>query len=66
MAEPTTDLEQMLTTAEAAAMLSVAPRTLEDWRRRTGKGPPVTYLTRALPRYRLGDVLAWLESRRDV
>ncbi len=59
------DPDRLLNTVEAAALLSIKPRTLEDWRRRTGNGPPVLYLTPALPRYRLGDVLAWLDARRD-
>jgi len=71
MAEATTtirddDPDRLLTTDEVAKLLGVASATVYDWRRRTGGGPPVTYLTPRLPRYRVGDVLAWLEARRDV
>lgn len=53
----------LLTTTEAAALLSVAPRTMEDWRR-SGRGPTFVALSRNAVRYRLVDLEAWVESRR--
>lgn len=53
-------LPVMMTTAEVARVLNVAPSTLCRWRAR-GVGPRVYWLGEALPRYRESDVLAWLE-----
>ena len=53
-------LPQMLTTEQVAKALGVDPSTLSRWRSR-GKGPRVYWLGTASPRYRLEDVLEWLE-----
>ncbi|WP_230207733.1 AlpA family transcriptional regulator [Microlunatus sp. Gsoil 973] len=53
-------LPMMMTSAEVARALKVAPSTLCRWRAR-GIGPRVFWLGDASPRYRRTDVLAWLE-----
>lgn len=65
----------LLSTAAAADMIGVGVDTLEKWRSaqcgppwiridrlRYGRGPRDAL--RAIPRYRLADVTAWLESQR--
>lgn len=54
-------LPQLLTPKEAAALLRVSEKTLEDWRR-TGKGPKSYRLEKRAVRYCLADVSAWLEG----
>lgn len=51
---------EYLTSKEVAAWLRVSAATLCRWRQ-TGHGPRVTWLTPACPRYRRGDVEAWLK-----
>lgn len=52
-----------LDTSDAAEVLGVSPRTLEDWRWRGG-GPPFFKLGRRMVRYRLEDLMAFaLKSR---
>ena len=55
-----------LATAEAAAILRVAPITLCKWRV-SGRGPRFVNMGRAV-RYRLADLLDWAEtqSRRST
>lgn len=54
-------LPRLLTTAQVAEALGVDSSTLSRWRSR-GVGPPRVYwLGKASPRYRLQDVLEWLE-----
>lgn len=52
----------LLSAAEAAEILHVSARTLEDWRT-TGKGPLYLRLGRR-PHYRLSDISTWLGSAR--
>lgn len=54
-------LPVMLTTAEVAERLHVAASTLSRWRM-AGIGPKVYWLGPSTPRYREGDVLAWLDG----
>jgi hypothetical protein len=51
-----------LTRAEAATRLGLKPKTLANWATR-GEGPPFTYLGPCTPRYKLGALVAWAESR---
>jgi excisionase family DNA binding protein len=53
-----------LTTKEVAAMLRIAPQTLEK-ARSTGLGPQIPFVKvgRAV-RYASGDVAAWVESKK--
>ena len=53
----------LLTTAEAAVILSLSPRTLEQLRVK-GDGPPYFALGRRAVRYRRSDLDAWLDARR--
>ncbi|MPV50275.1 helix-turn-helix domain-containing protein [Pseudactinotalea sp. HY160] len=49
---------RLLTTAEAAAYLSLSPRTLRNWRW-LGRGPIPVYVGGAV-RYRVGDLNAYV------
>ena len=53
----------LLTTAQAAAILSLSPRTLEQLRVKGG-GPPYFALGKRAVRYRRRDLDAWLYARR--
>jgi hypothetical protein len=48
--------------ARAAELLSVNPRTLQQWRLRGG-GPPFVRISSRCVRYRWRDLLAWAEQR---
>jgi excisionase family DNA binding protein len=52
--------DALLTTDDAAALLGVPSRTVEDWRLRR-MGPPYVRLGRHV-RYRREDLVAWLEE----
>lgn len=52
----------LLDTATAAAALGLAPETLANWRVTGRYGLPFVRSGR-LPRYRVGDLLDWLEQR---
>lgn len=54
--------DTLISEAQAAALLDVAQRTLQGWRRK-GEGPPFIRLTRRSVRYRQGDVLGWVMAR---
>ena len=56
-----TDLEQLLTENQLADKTGISPRTLQKWRWEGG-GPPYIKLGRSV-RYRLSDVLEWLDER---
>lgn len=54
----------LLTSREAAAYLSVAPETLDNWRCQ-GRGPAfikTTPSSRGKVRYRLSDIAAWQDA----
>jgi excisionase family DNA binding protein len=55
--------ERLMTLAEVARYLGVSRHTLYDWRVRH-LGPPGYRVGRHV-RYRLSEVDAWLEERRD-
>jgi len=54
--------ETLLTTAEAASVLRLSARTLEDMRWRGG-GPPYLRLSRNAVRYSHAAVMEWAEAR---
>ena len=54
--------DRLVTTAEAAAVLGLSPRTMEGMRRR-GDGPAFVVLSRNAVRYRQGVLRAWIDSR---
>jgi excisionase family DNA binding protein len=56
----TTD-DALLTEVEAADLLKLSTRTLQSWRIKT-EGPPFVRVGRAI-RYRLRDVVTWIEAR---
>lgn len=54
----------LLTTAEVARLLRVAPGTLRNWRT-YGGGPAWLKLGGAMVRYRYGEVLRWVERNAE-
>lgn len=59
------DLDDLLTSAETAALLGIKPNTLEIWRTK-GHGPAFLKLgtaPQAPVRYRRSEVMEWLEQR---
>jgi Helix-turn-helix domain len=56
------DVNHLLTQERAAALLGVAPRTLENYRARR-IGPPIITISRRCVRYRLADLEAWIASK---
>jgi predicted site-specific integrase-resolvase len=55
----TSDLPELMTTAEVASVLRVDRSTLSRWRS-SGSGPRVTWLSSSCPRYQRNDVVEWL------
>jgi predicted DNA-binding transcriptional regulator AlpA len=56
----TSELPQLMTTAEVASVLRVDRSTLSRWRS-WGSGPRVTWLSSSSPRYQRNDVIEWLQ-----
>lgn len=56
-------IETLLTTAEAASVLRLSPRTLEDMRWRLADGPRYLRFSRNCIRYRHSDLIAWAEAK---
>ena len=52
----------IVSTEEAATILGLAPRTLQDFRLR-GEGPPFVKLTRRRVGYFISDLEAWARAR---
>lgn len=63
---PSAAIETLLTTAEAASVLKLSARTLEDMRWRLADGPRYLRLSRNCIRYRHSDVIAWAEAKGRV
>ncbi|MDR6127927.1 putative site-specific integrase-resolvase [Sphingomonas sp. SORGH_AS802] len=59
------DLPALLTTTEAAACLSVSPKTLAYWRA-IGEGPAFAQLGVRSIRYRREDLTAYITGRRRL
>lgn len=59
------DREQLLTREEAAAFLKVPPQTLADWASRGSPAIPYFRVGR-LARYRVGDLLDYLDSTKTT
>ena len=51
-----------ITEARAAEILSVNPRTLQQWRLRGG-GPKYVRISTRCVRYRVGDLTRWMDER---
>ena len=47
---------------QAAGMLQLAPRTLQQWRR-AGEGPPHVRISSRCVRYRVSDLEVWAAER---
>lgn len=62
MASTTKHESALLSQMEAARMLGVQPRTLENWRARR-IGPSFIAISRRCVRYLLGDLEAWLTGK---
>ena len=54
-------MDALLTTAEAAAVLKIAKRTMDNWRR-AKKGPPYKRIEGSV-RYLQSELAAWVDSR---
>lgn len=54
--------EKFLSTKQLARLLNVSPQWCEIGRCK-GYGPPFIRITRGMVRYRLSDVLKWMEAR---
>lgn len=54
-------LNRLLDEKETAELLRVSPKTLQQWRWRK-TGPPAVRIGRRACRYRLSDLLAYLET----
>jgi hypothetical protein len=65
---PTVNYEdQLLSRAHTAAWLGVTPDCLSAWARQTPpRGPRALRVGEYRIRYRLGDILHWLDSKADV
>lgn len=59
---PTRELPELLSTSELAQYLDVPLSTIYLWRNR-GEGPPGFKVGKQV-RYRVSDVVAWLDERR--
>ena len=55
-------IPEILTTDQVATLLTVSPRTVEDWRAK-GNGPTYRSLNGKQVRYLKDDVFAWLRER---
>jgi predicted site-specific integrase-resolvase len=55
------ELSELMTTAEVASLLRVDRSTLSRWRG-LGMGPCVTWLSSSSPRYQRTDVIEWLRQ----
>ena len=53
---------EMMAPAEVCDFLKIDNETLKKWRR-TGRGPRPFQLSHSLIRYKVSDVLAWVEAR---
>jgi excisionase family DNA binding protein len=63
--ETALNVEKLLTTQEAAALLRLSPVTLACWRA-TGAQPELRYIkVGRRVRYAESDVIAWLQARRS-
>lgn len=56
----------LLNRADVAKMASVSVRTLDIWRRRDLLPTPIRVGSTGRPRWRLSDILSWLDDQRQV
>jgi len=56
-------MDKLLTPAEAAAILGISKFTLDGWRlSKERESPPHVKLSERTIRYRLADLIAWIET----
>ena len=55
--------DQLLTEAEAAALVGFTPRALQSWRA-AKRGPAYVCISARAIRYRTADILAWIAAHR--
>ena len=60
--EPSDDVDSLVRQEEAAIILGVTPRCLENWRHRGG-GPNFIKISARCIRYRRSDLNKWIEER---
>ena len=58
------ELPRLLSVQELANLLQIPPKTVYSWRYE-GKGPPAVPIGKYL-RFRVEDVLAWLDDRAET
>lgn len=56
--------DQQVSTADAARLIGVAPKTLGNWRTRR-QGPPFYRVSPRIVSYKVADLIAFMESRRQ-
>jgi len=59
---PISEAAKLLTTKQAADLLAVNSRRLVNWRR-LGKGPAYVRLNTSCVRYRMGELVAYQDSK---
>ena len=60
--ELSNDQQALMRQEEAAALLGVTPRCMENWRHR-GDGPKYVRVSHRCIRYQRGDLVTWIEER---
>lgn len=58
-------LDRLLTPSEAAQLLTLQPSTLAEYRT-TARGPKFVRLAKNLVRYKLSDLLSYIDSQKSV
>ena len=53
----------LLSTADAAALLNITPQTLRRYRC-SGEGPPFVYINSKLKLYSKQEVMSWVQTRK--
>ena len=66
--KPNAVVPELLSTRKLAQLLDCSPKTVQDWLYKDRKTPSPDalpyYRVRGLVRFRVADVLAWIERRR--
>lgn len=56
---------EQVSTAEAARLIGVAPKTLQNWRTRR-QGPPFYRVSARAVSYKVADLTAFMDARRQT
>lgn len=62
MTNQSSEANQMVSGPEAAKFLGISKKTIEHWRQQK-KGPPFVRLSTRAVRYRIADLLAFIERK---